>query len=85
MQWGGNWGKIREKPVGGSVGPQGVPAKPEPAAEPPSPPQAGCPAGPRPAACRGLQGKLRILCRIEKDGCGLQRLARIGAWFFAGR
>ena len=57
MQWGGNWGKIREKPVGGSVGPQGVPAEPEPAAEPPSPPQAGCPAGPRPAACRGLPGE----------------------------
>lgn len=33
-------------------------------------------------ACRG---KMRILCRIEKDGCGLQGFARIEAWFFAGR
>ena len=33
-------------------GPQGVPAKLEPAAKPPSPPEAGCPAG----RGRGLRG-----------------------------
>ena len=41
------WGS--KLPVGR---PQGVPAQPEPAAKPPSPPQAGCPAG---APTRGLR------------------------------
>ena len=65
--------------------PQGVPAKPEPTAKPPSPPEAGCPAGRGLRLAGACRGKMRILCRIEKDGCGLQGFARIEAWFFAGR
>ena len=65
-------------------GPQGVPAKLEPAAKPPSPPEAGCPAGRIPdflrvweGAERGWQG----LAWVRAFGVSLQpgeRFARTG-------
>lgn len=46
-------------------GPQGVPAKLEPAAKPPSPPEAGCPAG-RGRGLRGLAEEGARTCRDKR-------------------